>query len=493
MSKSSGSRRDGGALFDLCRREAGRISSRSFARRRGAALELVLRLENYRKLEGHKGCVNTISFNGDGGIVISGSDDKTVKLWDWETGRLNLSFHSGHASNVFQAQFMPFSDDRSIVTCAADGQVRHAHVLEGGEVQTVMLSRHEGRAHKLAIEPGSPHLFYTCGDDGIVQHFDLRTAAARKLFICHARDPSSYVPVVHLNAISIDPRNPNLLAVAGSDEYARVYDIRRYEQDCSSGLGQPIGYFCPPHLIGNDIVGITGLSISDQSELLVSYNDESIYLFTKDMGLGSEHVPSFQLSLGDDDVPMNIDLPISTASASKMDTDEKYTPQRYTGHRNYETMKGVNFFGPNCEYVVSGSDCGHFFIWEKRSGELIRVIEADSNVVNCIESHPHTMVLASSGIDNDIKIWTPKATEKATLPVKICSRPKARGWIHPLASSSDLWTQLIAMGETSRTSAVEHSSSNNAVLARELFDLLLTFEVTSDGSDDGRDTGNSAN
>lgn len=37
-------------------------------------------------------------------------------------------------------------------------------------MQTVMLSRHEGRAHKLAIEPGSPHIFYSCGDDGSVQH-----------------------------------------------------------------------------------------------------------------------------------------------------------------------------------------------------------------------------------------------------------------------------------------------------------------------------------
>ena len=33
-----------------------------------------------------------------------------------------------------------------------------------------MLGRHQGRAHKLAIEPGSPHIFYTCGEDGLVQH-----------------------------------------------------------------------------------------------------------------------------------------------------------------------------------------------------------------------------------------------------------------------------------------------------------------------------------
>lgn len=46
-----------------------------------------------------------------------------VILWNWEIGQVKLSFQSGHRSNVFQAKIMPYTDDRSIVTCAADGQV----------------------------------------------------------------------------------------------------------------------------------------------------------------------------------------------------------------------------------------------------------------------------------------------------------------------------------------------------------------------------------
>jgi hypothetical protein len=46
-------------------------------------------------------------------------------------------------------------------------------------------------------------------------------------------------------------------------------------------------------------------------------------------------------------------------------------------------------------------------------------MEADRDVVNCTEPHPHTMALASSGIESDIKIWTPKAIERATLPTNI--------------------------------------------------------------------------
>lgn len=76
-----------------------------------------------KKLDKHKGCVNSVSFNADGDLLLSGSDDKQVILWDWETASVKLSFDSGHFNNVFQAKFMPFSDDRSIVTSAADKQV----------------------------------------------------------------------------------------------------------------------------------------------------------------------------------------------------------------------------------------------------------------------------------------------------------------------------------------------------------------------------------
>lgn len=37
-------------------------------------------------LEGHDGCVNTISFTDDGDTLISGSDDRSIIMWDWNKG-----------------------------------------------------------------------------------------------------------------------------------------------------------------------------------------------------------------------------------------------------------------------------------------------------------------------------------------------------------------------------------------------------------------------
>ncbi|KAI4318567.1 hypothetical protein MLD38_032253 [Melastoma candidum] len=400
------------AVFDVWGRELGAVNSRAFSSRLSASEDIVLRFDIDKKLDKHRGCVNTVSFSDDGDILVSGSDDRKIILWDWQTGEVKFSFHSCHHNNVFQAKIMPYTDNRTIVTCAADGQVRLAQILEKG-VETLLLANHGGRAHKLAVEPGSPYIFYSCGEDARVQHFDLRTKTATDLFTCKKRNHGKRnMAMVHLNTIAIDPRDPNLLAVAGSSEYARVYDIRKYKWNGSSDMGKPVNFFCPLNLVGDEHMGITGLAFSDQSELLVSYNDEFIYLFTWEMGLGSDF-ESISPKSGESKASE------MTGSPSSVSADENLSPQVYKGHRNSETVKGVGFFGPKCEYVVSGSDCGRIFIWNKKDGKLLRVMEADMHVVNCIEAHPHAPVLASSGIEHDIKVWTPKAIENAVLPEKI--------------------------------------------------------------------------
>jgi nuclear receptor interaction protein len=57
----------------------------------------------------------------------------------------------------------------------------------------------------------------------------------------------------------------------------------------------------------------------------------------------------------------------------------------YTGHCNVRTVKDVNFFGQEDEYVVSGSDCGHLFIWDKKTANLINILEGDGEVVNVVQ------------------------------------------------------------------------------------------------------------
>ena len=80
------------------------------------------------------------------------------------------------------------------------------------------------------------------------------------------------------------------------------------------------------------------------------------------------------------------------------------------------TVKGVNYYGPHSEYIVSGSDCGHVFLWDRDTERIVNFFHADEGgVVNVLEPHPHMPLLATSGLDNDVKLFMPTAQEPATL------------------------------------------------------------------------------
>lgn len=227
-----------------------------------------------------------------------------------------------------------------------------------------------------------------------VLQFDLRSNSAAKLFHCFSFKENNRQPVqIRLNTIVIDPRNPNYFAVGGCDEYARVYDIRRCQLDASNVSDATVNVFCPRHLVHSNHVHITGLTYSNTSELLVSYNDELIYLFQKNMGLGP-----------------------SALSLQSEDLQRLEEPQVYLGHRNSQTIKGVSFFGPKDEYVMSGSDCGNIFIWKKKGAKLVRVMVGDRYIVNHLEPHPDMPFFATCGLDKDVKLWAPMASDAPALP-----------------------------------------------------------------------------
>ncbi|OJD13295.1 hypothetical protein AJ78_06237 [Emergomyces pasteurianus Ep9510] len=93
----------------------------------------------------------------------------------------------------------------------------------------------------------------------------------------------------------------------------------------------------------------------------------------------------------------------------------------YRGHCNIKTVKDVNYFGLDDEYVVSGSDSGHVFIWDRKTSDLVNILEGDSDVVNVVQGHPYEPTLAVSGIDQTIKIFSPdiRAQHNARLGIDI--------------------------------------------------------------------------
>jgi len=89
-----------------------------------------------------------------------------------------------------------------------------------------------------------------------------------------------------------------------------------------------------------------------------------------------------------------------------------YPRAKFTGHCNVETVKDVNFLGLRDEYVVSGSDDGNAFVWQKADGKLVDILVGDESVVNVIEGHPRLPLVAVSGIDKTVKLFAPVHGER---------------------------------------------------------------------------------
>lgn len=83
-------------------------------------------------LRGHVGNVRSISFSPDGTLIASGSDDKTVKIWDAATGTILRSLR-GHSSSVTSVFFSP--DGKTLISSGKDKTVRVWDAATGEAIQ----------------------------------------------------------------------------------------------------------------------------------------------------------------------------------------------------------------------------------------------------------------------------------------------------------------------------------------------------------------------
>uniref|UniRef100_A0A6N2LZ32 Uncharacterized protein n=1 Tax=Salix viminalis TaxID=40686 RepID=A0A6N2LZ32_SALVM len=269
---------------------------------------LVRRLSQERELEGHQGCVNSIAWNSKGSLLISGSDDTRMNIWNYAGRKLLHSIDTGHSANIFCTKFVPETSDEHVVSGAGDAEVRLFNLsrLSGRSpddnsiAPSALYQCHTRRVKKLAVEVGNPNVVWSASEDGTLrQHdfregascppagsshecrnilLDLRSGAKRSL-----ADPPKQT--LALRSCDISTSRPHLLLVGGSDAFARLYDRRMLPPltSCRKRMSPTscVNYFCPMHLSErrHSSLHLTHVTFSPNGdEVLLSYSGEHVYL-----------------------------------------------------------------------------------------------------------------------------------------------------------------------------------------------------------------------
>ncbi|KAJ8977896.1 hypothetical protein NQ317_012397 [Molorchus minor] len=242
---------------------------------------LVQRLGLLKSLPIHQGCVNTICWNETGEYILSGSDDQHLVITNGHNYKVKTNYCTSHHANIFSAKFLPCTNDNQIVSCSGDGIILHTDLNRPQETYDNQFNCHAGTTtYEVITIPNDPNSFLSCGEDGTVRWFDLRSKSS-----CYKQRCKDDILVScqrAVTALAISPTSSHQLAVGCADSTVRIYDRRFLStQPEEHLLAQPFCTFVAPQFEDDRHYRITSLSYSnDGQDMLVSYSSDYLYLFT---------------------------------------------------------------------------------------------------------------------------------------------------------------------------------------------------------------------
>lgn len=188
-----------------------------------------------RSLHGHTHFVEDVVISSDGQYALSGSWDRTLRLWELSTGVTRNRF-IGHTKDVLSVAFSP--DNRQIISGGRDKTIRIWNTL-GHLVHTIDGEKngaHTDWVSSVAFSPDAKvSRVVSCGWDNMVKVWDMNIVDKKECKLANNLEGHSG----YVNCATISP-DGSLCASGGKDGIVMLWDLtegkKLYELDAGSTI-----------------------------------------------------------------------------------------------------------------------------------------------------------------------------------------------------------------------------------------------------------------
>ncbi|KAI9316986.1 WD40-repeat-containing domain protein [Dichotomocladium elegans] len=137
--------------------------------------------QEIRQMTGHTRSIKTLQF--DSWKLVTGALDNTLRIWDWRSGRCIRKLE-GHSNGVLTLHFSA----RLLASGSMDHTIRIWN-FEAGECYT--LKGHTGSVNSVRISSANDSKVISASDDRTIRLWDLQTRACIRVLLGHLR------PILH--------------------------------------------------------------------------------------------------------------------------------------------------------------------------------------------------------------------------------------------------------------------------------------------------------
>lgn len=194
-------------------------------------------------LIGHQGEVNAIAFSPDGQEIASGSDDKTIKVWNLNTGKAIRTL-TGHSNWVYTVAISP--DGKNIVSGSKDNTIKIWNLNTGKELRT--LRGHSSFVNSVAITPNGQQIV-SGSYDKTIKVWNLNTGQELRTFKGH---------VSEVLTVAISPDGQQIVS-GSTDRTIKVWNLN---------TGQAV------RTLKGHVGDVNSIAISSNGQEIVSVSDD---------------------------------------------------------------------------------------------------------------------------------------------------------------------------------------------------------------------------